>query len=447
MIKIIPILTIFISLNCWAPHYTTYGGKWDFTSSEKQVIVASDATAEDQFGTDVDIYDNYLIVGAPKRDDWGTESGTAYIFEKNNTWDEKTKLSPDGLAPESLFGNSVAINSQWAFAGAPGANLVYVFKKNNHDQFWPYNHKLTPSGSPTEFGSSLFIHGETLFVTTLNVVYVFNFDPVSDTWIETQILANPTPGTIYNDQRGPISAFGDLLMVGIADNFYGPNSGAVLSYHKNKTDGKWNLEEIIRPLDAPYFPSGEQVEFGHSVAVGDQVAIIGSSGWVDTSIPLGSGTNEGGAYFFNRLPSFQWEETETIQANDDYLTVDYGWSVAIRHNLALVSDSYYGDIDENFGRVWLYLETSPDTWEEVASIEPDIQYPGDHFGHSLSVSDSTIAVGSHRYGLEDKGAVFIYSIDRFLIENDETNIPINNAVMLLLAMLLMAFGIKRKLNR
>ena len=30
------------------------------------------------------------------------------------------------------------------------------------------------------------------------------------------------------------------------------------------------------------------------------------------------------------------------------------------------------------------------------------------------------------------------------IENDETNIPINNAVMLLLAMLLMAFGIKRK---
>ena len=445
MIKIIPILATFISLNCWAPHYTTYGGtSWDFTAAEKQMIVASDAAADDLFGTDVDIYNNYLIVGAPERDDWGLDSGTAYIFEKNNTWDEKTKLSPDVLAPTSRFGWSVSINEQWAFAGAPGANLVYVFKKNNHDQFWPYSHKLTPSGSPTNFGNNLLLHGDTLFVSTRNVVYVFNFDPVSDKWVESQILTNPTPGAIYDDNRGSISAFGDLLMVGVTDDLYGSLSGAVLSYHRNKTDGKWNLEEIIRPADAPHFPPGEQIEFGHSVAVGDQVAIIGSAQWVDISLPPGTDMDSGRAYFFNRLPSFQWVESIGIRANDYYSSKEYGWLVAIRHNLALVSDTYYGDIDENFGKVWLYLETSPDTWEEVATIEAGIQYPRDHFGHSLSVSDSTIAVGSHMYGSEDKGAVFIYSIDRFLIENDETNIPINNAVMLLLAMLLMAFGIKRK---
>ena len=91
-------------MNCWAPHYTTYGGtSLDFTAAEKQVIVASDAAADDLFGTD-DLYNNYLIV-APQRDDWGLDSGTAYIFERNNTWDEN-KIIARRLSPESLFGNS-----------------------------------------------------------------------------------------------------------------------------------------------------------------------------------------------------------------------------------------------------------------------------------------------------------------------------------------------------
>jgi len=93
--------------------------------SEQQKIVASDRSAADYFGFDVDIDGNYIIVGAYAEDEDATgiggtllEAGSAYIFENTGMWNELKKIIASDRAPGDFFGYSVAINLPVAIVGA-----------------------------------------------------------------------------------------------------------------------------------------------------------------------------------------------------------------------------------------------------------------------------------------------------------------------------------------
>ena len=87
-------------------------------------LTASDADAGDQFGRAVAISGNIAIVGAQYNDDAGTRSGSAYLFNVN-TGSELFKLVASGATAEDEFGMSVGISGDTAIVGAGGA--AYLF--------------------------------------------------------------------------------------------------------------------------------------------------------------------------------------------------------------------------------------------------------------------------------------------------------------------------------
>ena len=111
------------------------GTQW----KETAILTASDAAANDNFGRSVSINGDRAIIGAPGNDDDGNASGSAYIFEVNGTdWNETMKPTASDAAADDLFGSSVSIDGDRAIIGANqnddnGSNSgsAYIFCLDN----------------------------------------------------------------------------------------------------------------------------------------------------------------------------------------------------------------------------------------------------------------------------------------------------------------------------
>ena len=108
-------------------------------SSWKQVakLTAADGAGGDQFGSQVAINDGTIVVGASSNDAKGTNSGSAYLFQKSssndaNSWTQVAKLTPSDGKKYDYFGISVAISDGTLVAGAHISNdkfgSAYMFR-------------------------------------------------------------------------------------------------------------------------------------------------------------------------------------------------------------------------------------------------------------------------------------------------------------------------------
>ncbi|MGB2823746.1 MAG: PEP-CTERM sorting domain-containing protein [Phycisphaerae bacterium] len=92
----------------------------DMTETAK--LTASDRGSWDWFGTSVSIDGDWVAVGAPYDDDIGSASGSGYLFRKPATgWVDRTetiKLAPTSLRADDEFGNCVSISGEHALFGA-----------------------------------------------------------------------------------------------------------------------------------------------------------------------------------------------------------------------------------------------------------------------------------------------------------------------------------------
>lgn len=90
------------------------------TWAQQAKLKAADANDEDVFGVSVSIYGGFVLVGAMQDDDGGNNSGSAYMFRRNGTtWLQASKLIAVDDAPGDQLGFMVALHGGWAVAGAP----------------------------------------------------------------------------------------------------------------------------------------------------------------------------------------------------------------------------------------------------------------------------------------------------------------------------------------
>jgi len=95
------------------------GGVW----AEQAKLLADDGAADDRFGDCVSISGDTAVIGAWRDDDNGTDSGSAFIFEKvGGVWTQQTKLLASDGAANDRFGESVSISGDTAVIGALGDN-------------------------------------------------------------------------------------------------------------------------------------------------------------------------------------------------------------------------------------------------------------------------------------------------------------------------------------
>ena len=119
---------------------------------------------------------NTAIVGAKYADGRDLESGSAYVFKKDDSygnWIQVDKLTASDGATNDQFGNSVSISGNTAIVGAyrdvdkgPYSGSAYVYERDDSSGNWIEVDKLTASDGASfhYFGSSVSISGNTAIV-------------------------------------------------------------------------------------------------------------------------------------------------------------------------------------------------------------------------------------------------------------------------------------------
>ncbi len=144
--------------------------------SQQAKLTANDGAAGDRFGAAVSVHGTTALVGAYADDDWGSASGSAYVFVRSGTsWSPQTKLTPGDAEAGDFFAFSVSCFGDRALVGAYGdddaglgAGAAYVFVRDG--SAWSQDAKLT-AGDGTDgdyFGWSVALGGGAAAVGALH---------------------------------------------------------------------------------------------------------------------------------------------------------------------------------------------------------------------------------------------------------------------------------------
>lgn len=152
------------------------GGVW--TQQGSKLTAGPDATSDDQFGSNVAIDGDVILVGAPK--DFICETGSpvspcgaAYVFARNNNvWSQQQRLLASDARPSDNFGVSVAVSGNTVLIGASLNNVdvainsgsTYVFTRSG--SVWSEQINLVSSDSAflDQFGISVAIDSDTALI-------------------------------------------------------------------------------------------------------------------------------------------------------------------------------------------------------------------------------------------------------------------------------------------
>ena len=117
---------------------SAYIFKLSDTSWDQQAkLTASDGAASQIFGCSVSISGDYAIIGAYGYDGNGSSSGSAYIFRRDGTsWSQQQKLIASDGAASDYLGRTVSIGGNYAIVGAYGdddkgtdSGSAYIFER------------------------------------------------------------------------------------------------------------------------------------------------------------------------------------------------------------------------------------------------------------------------------------------------------------------------------
>ncbi len=341
-------------------------------------LLPNDGAAADRFGYAVSVSGDYALIGAFEDD----ESGSAYIFESNEmgVWNQVAKLLPDGDGVGDFFGFSVSISGDIAVVGArldddngDDSGSAYVFEKDQTG-YWQETAKLLANdGSASDvFGYSVSVSGNRILIGASGdddngggsgSAYVFEKD-VSGNWLQNaKIIAND--GAASDFFGWSVSLSSNTALVGaFGDDDNGNNSGSAYIF-ENDSDGNWLQTAKILPDDG-----ADSDQFGQSVSISGKTAFIGSRYDDD------NGSSSGSAYVFEKNGSENWVQTAKLLADDGQQGDQFGRSVAISGNAALTGAYRDNDNGDNAGSAYLFSEvqcSETDIQAELLSLESSME--------------------------------------------------------------------------
>lgn len=318
-------------------------------------LLAADGEAGDSFGYSVSIAGTNAVVGAFLNDTNGTDRGSAYLFESSGgLWSQHEQLLPDLADPVRLFGFSVSMSGDTALVGAEYDNgdgttsgAGYVFVKSGND--WTQQARLLAgAGEFTDwFNISVAVSGDTALI-----------------------------GTWRDEENGFLS-------------------GAALIFVRS--GGVWTQQARLVPSD------GETMDaFGFKVALSGDIALIGALGDDDMGFWAGA------AYVFVRSGE-TWTQESKLLAPDGAEYDNFGESVAISGDTALVGSLHDDDNGDRSGSAWVFRR-SGETWLDEAKLLASDGDPGDGFG-VVSISGNTALIGASfddTPGGDDAGSAYVF---------------------------------------
>jgi hypothetical protein len=206
-----------------------------------------------------------------------------------------------------------------------------------------------------------------------------------------------------SDQFGySVDIDGDIVVVGKSGvaNF----KGAVFVYRIIDTNDSILISQLAKLTASDGFAFDL---FGWSVAINGNTILVGARG-----VNKNDSIYAGSAYLFgnpsNDSNSPEWTQLQILQPNDLTQTDEFGWSVALDENIAVVGTN---DPDAYAAYVFLPVDStlSSSSWTQMAKLTGST---GSLFGYSVAVAGSLIVVGARvadNTNGNGTGAAFVFT--------------------------------------
>ena len=328
---------------------------------EQAQLAAPDGATSDQFGYSVALDGDTALVGAYGNTVSGnTTAGAVYVFTRTGTtWTQQDKLTATDVAASDYFGFSVALDGDTALIGALGkivdghamAGAAYVFTRTGTT--WTQQDKLTATDDAA------------------------------------------------SDKLGySVALSGDTAVVGADGKLVSGHANAGAAYVFTRTGTSWSQQDKLTASDAA---AGDLL--GISVAASGDTAVVGGA-----TKTVSGHANAGAAYVFTRTGT-SWSQQTELTAADGAVGDQFGYSVALVGDTALVGARYRA-AGSNLAAGAAYVFTrSGTTWSPQATLTAADGVANDHFGSSVSLSGDKALVGASgkAYALARSGAAYVFT--------------------------------------
>ncbi|HKX46958.1 MAG TPA: FG-GAP repeat protein, partial [Planctomycetota bacterium] len=257
---------------------------WDLQAK----LTAPDAGEFDAFGISVGLSGDVAVIGAALDDTgFGVDAGSAYVFAREGTtWSLQAKLTASDALAQDLFGSAVAVSGDTVLVGSPrddhaggfDAGALYVFERVG--AAWSQNAKLVAVDAQPgdQLGGAIATSGATLAVgarfddhsgaVDAGSVYVFVHD--GSAWSLQARLVDADAGA--GDGFGSsVAVEGERIVAGAPqDDLSGvQNAGSAVLFERS--GAIWTeLEKLVSPDPEPID------NYATAVALADVAALVGA---------------------------------------------------------------------------------------------------------------------------------------------------------------------------
>ena len=320
---------------------------------------------------------------------------------------QQAKLTASDAAGGDRFGYSVSIDGDTALMGAifetSSSGSVYVFIRSG--AVWTQQAKLRASdaASADQFGFSVSLSGDTAVIgakldddkgSASGSAYVFTRS--GSTWSE-QAKLTASDGVAFDEFGASVSASGDYALIAAARNDdAGSSSGSAYVFVRSGTN--WTQQAKLTAADA----AGNDW-FGISVSLDGDTAVVGS--YFDDD----HGSSSGSVYVFTRS-GIAWSQQQKITASDAAPSDQFGISVSVEGNSALIGANFGDDGASDAGSAYVFTRTGS-TWSEQAKLIPSDPEEDAWFGNAVSISGDVALVGAQYQDAKgfDSGAAYVFT--------------------------------------
>ncbi|HPF37566.1 MAG TPA: hypothetical protein PK093_02900 [Phycisphaerae bacterium] len=377
------------------------------TLFETQRLVPDDANPGQRLGAAVALSENLAVVGTASSDE-------AYIFEQtDNGWSQVARLSQPGT-PSSFFGRAVATDGDTVVIGALGddqyatnSGAAYVFERV--DDEWVQRAKLKASDAATydQFGTSVAVQGATIIVGApgayvtgggVGAVYVFHND--AGVWVEDQKLASPIPPTGY--AFGVSLAFdGQTAAIATRSGISSATDGAAYLFREEQ-DG-WRLFAEL-PV------SGH----GGYASIRRHVAIDGDTLAVNTWLPDPDGGADIGHVFVFEQDSGVWVQTADLTEESMTVRSWFGNGLALNAGTIAVGVTYDSPVSAiSANRPVRVYQKIDGAWSKVLKLDTADRSATNRFGGDIAISGEVVLTGATAASPpEAMGAAYLHDLSR-----------------------------------
>jgi hypothetical protein len=338
--------------------YQKSAENWGYVSTLHNEIIQP----YDFFGYKIKMYNNRLAVTSIGDKNKGFMAGAVHIYNLDNgVWKYTQTLRQDTAQEKVLFGESVCMNGNYLFIGAPGTNntgavYIYILSGDNYTFLQKINN---PYPLRMQFGSSLAISGDFLFIG-----------------------APSTNMALYK--------------------------GTVLIYIRN--GNKWDRYNQQLEID----PNNEDYGslFGFSIGAEENKLLIGAP----HANVIGADIEEyffaGKVYYYKNISGIWTKQKEFSNPDPDSHDL-FGSDVAVSDSILFVSCPRDDRNKDDDGALYMFKE-EVGTWKQ-GSIKKDVSLPNVYFSKSFDVFDNILFVGTGGNKTEkNSGNVYYYDVQKVL---------------------------------